>query len=85
MIKDYQAMIKDYEDRQSNHNKELDDHKAVIYDISTKYNNLRTAIKSVSVIDAILNRHKRLLDDYPEMTLSSDIKAIDIKSSDDKS
>lgn len=85
MIKDYQSMIKDYEDRQSVHNKELDEHKAVIYDISTKYNNLRTAIKSVSFIDAILNRHKGILKDYPEMTLSSNTKAIDIKSTEDKS
>ena len=82
MIKDYQSMIKDYEDRQSVHNKELDDHKAVIYDISTKYNNLRTAIKSVSYIDAILNRHKGILKDYPEMIMSSNTKVIDMASED---
>ena len=85
MIKDYQSLIKDYEDSQSNHKKEIDDHKAVIYDISTKYNNLRIAIKSVSYIDAILNRHKGILKDYPEMTLSSNHRTIEIPSSEDKS
>ena len=85
LIKDYQSMIKDYEDRQSNHKKEIDDHKAVIYDISTKYNNLRTAIMTTSRLDVFLNRHKRLLNDYPEMTLSSNYKVIDTESTDDKS
>jgi len=85
LIKDYQSMIKDYEDSQSNHKKEIDDHKAVIYDISTKYNNLRTAIMTTSRLDVFLNRHKRLLNDYPEMTLSSNYKVIDTKSTDDKS
>ena len=74
-------MIKDYEDKSSNHNKEINDHKAVIYDVSNKYNSLRIAIKGTSRLDVFLNRHKKLLDDYPEMTLSTD-NTVDVNVSD---
>lgn len=80
-IKEYQDMIKDYEDKSSNHNKEINDHKAVIYDVSNKYNSLRIAIKGTSRLDVFLNRHKKLLDDYPEMTLSTD-NTVDVNVSD---
>ena len=85
MIKEYQSMIKDYEDRQSDHNKELDDYKAVIYDLSTKYNNLRIAIQTTSRLDVFFNKHKKILKEYPEITMSSNTKVIDTKSADDKS
>lgn len=84
-IKEYQEMIKDYEDKISKHNQEINDHKSVIYDISNKYNNLRIAIKGTSRIDALLNKHKGLLNQYPEMTLSSEDKSIIVPSTEDKS
>lgn len=84
-IKDYQSLIKDYEDKSAEHNNEINDHKSVIYDISNKYNSLRIAIKGTSKIDVLLNRHKRLLNDYPEMKLSSNTKQIEIPSADDDS
>ena len=80
IIKEHMNLIKEYEDKISGHNDEVNDYKSVIYDLSNKYNSLRIAIKGTSRLDVFLNRHKRLLNDYPEMTLSSDIKAIDIDS-----
>jgi len=82
-IKDYQVMIKDYEDKMSKHNDEVNDYKAVIYDLSNKYNMLRIDIKNTSKLDVLLNRHKALLNDYPEMKLSNNIKTIDVRPTDE--
>lgn len=84
LIKEYQSDVKAYEDAVKEHADEVNDLKDIIHDIATSYNNLRIAIKGTSRLDVLLNRHKGLLNDYPEMMLSSkDITDININSEDD--
>lgn len=50
--------------------KELNDLKAHEFDYAIKYNDLRQAIKNISWIGAIRNKHKGLLNEYPIIPLS---------------
>ena len=50
---------------------------ASLSNLTNRYNNLRNAINNISWTDAILNRHKKILNNYSEITYTESIEAID--------
>lgn len=82
--------IKEY---QESNQKALDNQKALLdevtqlkaheFDYAVKYNSLRQSIINISWFDAIRNKHKDLLKEYPVIKLSDNNAAIEVNTSKD--
>ena len=82
-IDEYQSKIDDYQSKIKSKDDEINDLKAALSDVSTKYNMLRLAIAGTSRWTVLFNGHTNLLNQYPEHHLEYDNKSIMIESTDD--
>lgn len=82
-IDDYQSKIDKYQSDIKSKDDEIMSLKAALIDVSGKYNMLRLAVNNTSRLDVLFNRHKDLLNQYPEYHIETDDKSIMIESSDD--
>lgn len=83
-IQQQHQLIKEYEDETAKHNKEVSTLTATISNITNRYNNLSSAVASLTRLDVLLNRQKDISNQYPLINHDTTTESIDATIKHDK-